>query len=95
MAKGEREFFDVSEIDWRPVEGGSGAQGPGVWEKILSRDEKTGDYTRILRLDPGVETVEVLEHDFWEEVIILDGCLVDQTLNQEFTKGCMDADLRE
>ena len=87
MAKKEREFFDVKEIDWKPVEGGSGASGPGVWEKILSRDEKTGDYTRILRLDPGVETSGVLTHDFWEEVIILEGSLVDQTLNQEFTKG--------
>ncbi len=87
MPKSEREFFDVSEVNWRPVEGGSGAQGPGIWDKIMIRDEKTGDYTRLLRLDPGVETGEVLEHDFWEEVIILEGSLVDKNLNREFTQG--------
>ncbi len=86
MPKWEREFFDVNEIDWRPVEGGSGVQGSGIWEKILSQDEKTGDYTRILRFDPGIETGEVLEHDFWEEVLIIEGSLVDKTLHREFTK---------
>ncbi|MFQ5851390.1 MAG: cupin domain-containing protein [Candidatus Binatia bacterium] len=87
MAKLEKEFFDLNEIEWKPIEGGSGAKGSGILEKILSRDEKTGDYTRLLRFDPGVETDEVLEHDFWEEVIILEGSLVDKRLNHEFTKG--------
>lgn len=87
MPKSEREFFDVSKVNWRPVEGGSGASGPGLYEKILSRDEKTGDYTRMLRFDPGTETSEVLTHDFWEEVIILEGSLVDKNLNREFTQG--------
>jgi hypothetical protein len=87
MAKLEREFFDAGEVDWKPVEGGSGVQGPGVWEKILSKDEKTGDATRLLRLDPGADSNEVIVHDFWEEVIILEGSLIDKRLNKEFTKG--------
>lgn len=87
MLKAELEFFDVNEIKWEPVTGGSGVQGAGVWEKILSRDEESGDYTRMLRFDPGVETSEVITHPFWEEVIILDGTLFDKTLNKEFTKG--------
>jgi len=87
MPKQEREFFNVDEIDWKAVKGGSGAQGAGIWEKILSHDEKTGDYTRVLRFEPAVETSEVLEHDFWEEVIILEGSLIDKTLNREFTQG--------
>ncbi len=87
MPKWEREFFDVKELNWKPVAAGSGASGPGIWEKILSRDEKTGDCTRLLRFDLGTETSEVIEHDFWEEVIILEGSLIDKRLNQEFTKG--------
>lgn len=87
MPKPEMEFFDVKKIDWKPVEGGSGATGVGICEKVLSHDEKSGDYTRILRFDPGVESYDVIEHDFWEEVIILEGTLLDKTLNQEFTKG--------
>lgn len=87
MPKMEMEFFDVNKIERKPVESGSGARGAGIWEKVLSQDKETGDYTRILRFDPGVETDEVIEHDFWEEVIILEGFLADKTLNQQFTKG--------
>lgn len=87
MPKLEREFFHADEIHWQPVQGGSGAQGAGIWEKVLSQDKETGDYTRMLRFDPGTETQEVLVHDFWEEVIILEGSLIDKRLNQEFTKG--------
>ena len=78
MPKPEMEFFDVKKIDWKPVEGGSGATGVGICEKVLSHGEKSGDYTRILRFDPGVESYDVIEHDFWEEVIILEGTLLDQ-----------------
>lgn len=87
MPKAEREFLDVDQLKWEPVTGGSGVQGAGVWEKVLSRDDEYGDYTRILRFDPGVETFEVITHPFWEEVIILEGDLFDKTLNREFKKG--------
>jgi hypothetical protein len=87
MPKPELEFFNTDQISWKAVEGGSGATGAGIWEKILSQDEKSGDYTRVLRFDSGVETYDVIQHDFWEEVIILDGSLIDKTLDKEFTKG--------
>lgn len=89
MPKAELEFFDVDQRPWKPVHGsvGFGVQGEGIWEKILSRDEETEDYTRLVRFDPGVETHEVITHPFWEEVIILEGHLIDKTLNKEFTKG--------
>ena len=54
-----------------------GAGGQGVAEKILSHDPGTGDVTRLLRFDAGVETSETITHDFWEEVWILEGALVD------------------
>ena len=68
------------------MQAGSGVVGKGISEKVLSRDE-SGDTTRLLRLDRGVESNEVITHDFWEEVIILEGSLIDTRLNQEFTKG--------
>ena len=36
---------------------------------------------------PGVETRETIVHDFWEEVWILDGELVDLGKGQTFTAG--------
>ena len=87
MPKEEREFFDTDTIAWRPVGAGSGAAADGVTEKILSEDEDTGNYTRMVHFAAGVETTETIEHDFWEEVIIVEGSLIDTRLNQEFTKG--------
>lgn len=56
-------------------------------EKILSHDSATGDVTRLLRFDPGVETSGIITHDFWEEVWILEGSLIDLGKNQTFTAG--------
>jgi hypothetical protein len=87
MAKPEIEFSNMSTVPWTPVKAGSGVVGEGISEKVLSRDDSTGDTTRLLRLDPGVESDEIITHDFWEEVIILEGSLIDKRLNKEFTRG--------
>ena len=87
MPKEEHEFFHPEEVAWEPVTGGSGAAAEGMVEKILSFDEATGVCTRLLKFALGVETSEVLVHDFWEEVIILEGDLHDKTLNKTFTSG--------
>jgi hypothetical protein len=56
-------------------------EGPvdGVWAKMLAENPDTGDYTRLLRFDPGVDTSAqgVRTHDDWEEVCILEGDLTD------------------
>lgn len=89
MPKPEFEFFEPAHVPWKPVAGSpaAGAGGAGVQEKILSRDEDTGDLTRLLRLEPGVETEEPITHDFWEEIWILEGELIDLGKNQTFTAG--------
>ena len=70
MPKPEIEFKDYdTEWLWRPVEGDT----LGIKEKILSEDPETGDYTRMLKFPPGIETSETLVHDFWEEVLIVEG----------------------
>lgn len=82
-AKEEREFFDPETIQKQPVEG----MPAGIFERVISRDPDSGDYTRILYFSPGIETTERLIHDFWEEVYIISGYLIDKTRNETFTTG--------
>src|SRR3972149_1439768 len=46
-----------------------------------------GGVTRLRRCDAGVETSEAIAHDFWEEVWILDGELIDLGKRQTFAAG--------
>jgi len=89
MPKPEHEFFRPDALPWQPVSGSAtgGAGGPGVHEKILARDPDTGDVTRLLRFAAGVESSETITHDFWEEVWILEGELIDLGKRQTFTAG--------
>ncbi len=87
MPKEEREFSHHERVSWTPVAAGSGAAGEGMSEKILNLDHQAGVSTRLLRFSPGVETDEVIYHDFWEEVYILEGALHDKTLNETFSSG--------
>jgi ChrR-like protein with cupin domain len=89
VPKPEREFADVGHLPWVAVTGSAsaGAGGAGIEEKVLSRDPQTGDVTRLLRFAPGVRTAETIVHDFWEEVFILEGAIVDVGLDRTFTAG--------
>jgi hypothetical protein len=86
MAKSEREFFPVTDVEWTPVFDG---QVPGLFERILATDPQTGVATRLLRFEPGTNTsaAGVQEHPFWEEVYVIEGSLHDLTLDQTFFKG--------
>lgn len=84
MPKREIEFIDVdTHYEWKPVEGDT----LGIKEKILSRDPETKSYTRLLKFPPGIKTAETLVHDFWEEVLIVEGELIDLAKNQTFGAG--------
>jgi hypothetical protein len=78
-----KEFIDTSKIKWRCAEG----LPAGVYEKILSTDAKTGSHSRLVKFDPGVRTEGRLCHDFWEEILILEGNLEDLYNNQLLEKG--------
>ena len=41
--------------------------------EALAVDDETGNYTRLVRADPGFEGGEIRSHDFWEESYILAG----------------------
>ena len=85
MNKPELEFFDVDSIKWKPVDvpGYSG----GCYEKILSYDDDTGSVTRLIRIEPGAKVTGALTHDFWEEVYIIRGELVDIAKKLHFKEG--------
>jgi hypothetical protein len=84
MSKPVLEFHTPSG-PWQAVEG----PVDGVWAKMLAEDSDTGDYTRLLRFDPSVDTSAqgVRTHSYWEEVYILEGDLTDLRLNQTFGAG--------
>lgn len=77
MAKPEMEIQNTDHIPWKPVTGGR-VTGPGIYEKILSKDSETGNYTRLLKVGPGTETSETLIHDVWEEIYVLEGTFIDK-----------------
>ncbi len=84
MPKPEMEFIDPdTNFQWRPVAGDT----LGIKEKILSEDPETGSYTRLLKFPPGIRTKETLVHDFWEEVLILEGELIDLGKKQTYGAG--------
>ena len=80
MPRPNREFFDTALINWSRIE-------DGVYEKILSRDDATGACTRMLKFETHAETSNVLAHDFFEEVYVIRGSLIDKRLGKTFTEG--------
>ena len=84
MPKPEYEFH-IPQSEWQPA----GGEADGIWEQILSADPDTGDYTRLLRFEPGADSSPngTLTHDFWEEVFIVEGDLTDLRLGETFTSG--------
>lgn len=88
MAKPELEFFDTSILPWQEIKGGH-----GQFEKILSQDPETGDYTRMIYSQPDMTDAllkyetppgKVLVHEIWEEVFIYKGGIIDTTLTRDF-----------
>ena len=62
---------------WEQVPGGA----PGVEQKMLSgaldEEAKTGVRTRLIRFQPGAVAPDVFLHDYWEEVYLISGQLVN------------------
>ena len=55
----------------------------GIAEKVLSDDRdttaRTGKRTRLLRLQPGVQTPAAHAHDYWEEIYVIQGSMIEGT----------------
>ncbi|MFQ5693327.1 MAG: hypothetical protein ACE5IM_09830, partial [Nitrospinota bacterium] len=73
MPKPYIEFTESDSIPWEPIPG----YPEGAFQKILSQDEE-GNRTRLLRFEAGFETTEAFVHEFWEEVLVLEGGLIEK-----------------
>jgi len=78
MPNSDQRFVDPlaaeSPFEWEPVT--EDGYGEGIHEMVFYRDDN-GSHSRLVRLEPGVEVDRTLEHDFYEEVWIARGGLVD------------------
>ena len=54
-------------------------------ELIVTEDKKANEFTRLLKFAPGTETTNILTHECWEEVYIIEGGLICD--DKVFTKG--------
>ena len=82
--KEELEFIAAESLRWQ--------LGPvaGTEEKVLSRDPGDPEIlTRLVRWQPGLDTTAagVITHEWVEEVYLLDGELIDLTLERTFPAG--------
>jgi ChrR Cupin-like domain len=82
MPKPALEFFPVGSVEWAAV-------SPGVWERVLARDDDGVGLTRVLRWDAGLDTSSLgpAVHDYHEEVLILSGSMRDLALDVTFAAG--------
>jgi len=85
LPKPELEFHRPDDSGWEQLNDKS----PGIFQKILTKDEETGNFTRLMKFEPGGDMAYagVLTHPFWEEVWIIEGSLTDLTLGKTFSSG--------
>lgn len=69
LKEGSR-FADPTEADWEE-------SAPGFFIKTLFRDTDTGEFTALMRMDPGAYSPPHA-HDQLEEIYILDGDFHDE-----------------
>lgn len=83
MAKPEWEFTDFKKFEKEEL------SPKGLSQRVIALDEETNVATRILEFEPGTDTSpnDVQIHDFWEELVIIEGSIIDLRLNEEFTAG--------
>ena len=70
---------------WQPVKGLEGM----AEELTLSIDEKSGEYTRLTRFNPGTDTSPFGEktHEYPEEIFIVSGHLYDKAFDMWLETG--------
>lgn len=80
----EVEFTDYKKFKAVPLDG-----QVKMSERMISEDPESGDLVRVLEWPPGTDTTPygVQEHDYWEMVYIIEGSMIDLTLNEEFSQG--------
>lgn len=84
MGKPEWEFTDFRKFPETPS-----TTVQGLSERIIAQIPGSPVATRILQFEPGTDTSPngVQVHDFWEELYIIEGSIIDLVLNEEFSAG--------
>lgn len=77
----------IRDYEWGEVGAERGGPIPGIKEKLLASDPKTGTYSRIVVFQPGFKFARALKHPFWEELFILDGHMIDYGTDTLYTQG--------
>ena len=82
--KPELEFVDYKTFETTPI-----PNVEGLSQRIVAQIPGSNVATRILQFEPGTDTSPngIQIHDFWEELYIIEGSIVDLELNEEFTAG--------
>ena len=89
MAKTTKTYWNPLLIEnksaWSPIDG----LEEHAEELTLAIDHETGDYTRLTRFKPGVDTSAfgAKSHNYPEEIMILEGRLYDAAFDQWLEAG--------
>ncbi|MFJ7934192.1 cupin [Sporosarcina sp. NPDC096371] len=85
MSRPKVEFTKYQDFLAEPIEG----PVKGLNQRVISQDPESKNLCRILEFEPGTDTSPngVQIHDYWEELYIVEGSVIDLTLSKEFTKG--------
>lgn len=83
MLRSEVEFTDFNEFTQEPIPDSTS----GRTQRIISKDLDTEDFVRVSEFAPGTDSSQegVQSHDYWEEVYIIEGSVIDLTLGKEFS----------
>ncbi len=78
-------FSLINSGQWQPIEGLENL----AEELTLSRDEVTGEYTRLTRFHPGADTTSFgsKSHPYPEEIFVVSGRLYDQAFDLWLESG--------
>lgn len=76
---------DMIADKWVPMKGLEGK----AWSYTIASDPATGHYTRLTKFGPGCDTTGMghADHDYQEEVLILQGELYDAAFDLTLTAG--------
>ena len=72
------EFEEIDlEADFVHAPGKHEAISHKILSDTMDHHEKTGQRTRILRIEPGFQTFTPHDHPYWEELVIIKGSLYE------------------
>lgn len=72
----------LQRADWRRAKG-----EPGGVDEVLLHSHEDGSYTHVMRIKEGVEYLNPVRHDFYEEAYYLEGKMLNTRTNETIEGG--------